>query len=149
MVFCGTLCHFSPDTSLPGFASIFPRETALTTNPFELVLMIRFALLLTVIMLLAKFVSSAHSETHAELTGLGGLSGLLDVDPITLSMAEMARNGLTASLAAQTILVAAAANGLAKSVLAVIFGGARLGGILSAAALAAFAAGWIAWTAAG
>ncbi|HWC64122.1 MAG TPA: DUF4010 domain-containing protein [Rhizomicrobium sp.] len=129
-------------------AGRLPPHGLALSDPFELPLMLRFTLLLTVIMLLAKLVSAARSGAQG-LFGLGGLSGLLDVDPITLSMAEMARTGLAAQLAVQTILIAAAANGLAKSVLAVIFGGARLGGILSAAALAAFAAGWIAWAAAG
>jgi uncharacterized membrane protein (DUF4010 family) len=111
--------------------------------------MLRFALLLTVIMLLAKVFVSGRPGDQPGLIALGGLSGLLDVDPITLSMAKLAGGGLAPSLAAETILVAAAANGLAKAVLAVIFGGARLGGLLSAAALAAFVTGSAAWIAFG
>jgi uncharacterized membrane protein (DUF4010 family) len=119
------------------------------TDPLELPLMLRFALLLTAIMLLAKFVSSMQASAQSGLFSLAGLSGLLDVDPITLSMAKMANAGLPSSLAAETILVAATANGLAKSVLALIFGGKRLGGLLSAAALTAFASGVIAWATVG
>jgi uncharacterized membrane protein (DUF4010 family) len=106
-------------------------------DPFELPLMLRFTVLLAAIMLLAKLFSSGKSGLFA----LGGLSGLLDVDPITLSMARLAGTGVTPAVAASTILIAGAANGLAKSVLAVWFGGARLGGILSAIALLAFGAG--------
>jgi uncharacterized membrane protein (DUF4010 family) len=106
-------------------------------DPFELPLMLRFAALLIAIMLLAKLLSSGPSGLFA----LGGFSGLLDVDPITLSMAQLAGASITPALAASTILIAATANALAKSVLAVIFGGPRLGLALSAVALLAFGAG--------
>ena len=106
-------------------------------DPFELPLMLRFTALVAGIMLLSKMLSSGRSELFA----LGGLSGLLDVDPITLSMARLAGTGVTPAVAASTILIAAAANGLAKSVLAVAFGGPRLGLSLSALALLAFGAG--------
>ena len=110
-------------------------------DPFELSLMLRFAGLLAVIMLLAKFLSSGEGG----LLALGGLSGLLDVDPITLSMARMANTGLSQPLATLTILTAVATNCLAKSVLAVIFGGWRLGLTLSGVALLAFGAGAVAY----
>ena len=106
-------------------------------DPFELPLMLRFTALLAAIMLLAKHFSSGQSGLFA----LGGISGLLDVDPITLSMARLAGTGVTPAVAVSTILIAAAANGLAKSVLAVAFGGPRLGLALSAMALLAFGAG--------
>jgi uncharacterized membrane protein (DUF4010 family) len=110
-------------------------------DPFDLGLMLRLTALLAVIMLLAKISSSAHSGLFA----LGGLSGLLDVDPITLSMAKLAGTGVTAAVAVSTILIAAAANGLAKSVLVLFFGGPRLGLLLSFSALAAFGAGAVAY----
>jgi uncharacterized membrane protein (DUF4010 family) len=106
-------------------------------DPFELSLMLRFTVLLVTIMLLAKLFSSGPSGLFA----LGGLSGLLDVDPITLSMARLAGAGITPAVAVSTILIAGAANGLAKSVLAIAFGGVRLGLALSALALLAFGAG--------
>jgi len=104
-------------------------------------LMLRFTGLLAVIMLLAKLFSGGAGG----LLALGGLSGLLDVDPITLSMAKMANAGLAHPLAVSTILVAATANGLAKSVLAVVFGGWRLGLSLSGLAALSFAAGLLAY----
>lgn len=118
-----------------------PAHGLTLNDPVDLVLMLRFTVLLAGIMLLSKFASSAQSGLFA----LGGASGLLDVDPITLSMAKLAGSGMAQQLAVSTILVAAAANGLAKSVLAFAFGGRRLGGMLGACALAAFAAGWTAW----
>lgn len=109
-------------------------------DPFDLRLLLRFTVLLAVISLLAKLITGPSG-----LFALAGISGLLDVDPVTLSMARMMRTGLDPALATTTILIAASANGLAKSVLAVIFGGWRLGLMLGAAALAAFAAGAAAW----
>ena len=114
-----------------------PSHGLTIADPFELSLMLRFTVMLAAILLLAKLVSGGERGLFA----LGGVSGLLDVDPITLSMARMANTGLSQSLAVSTILVAAAANALAKSVLAVIFGGWRLGLSLSALALLAFGAG--------
>jgi len=105
-------------------------------DPFELSLMLRFTVLLAGILLLAKFLSAGQGG----LLALGGLSGLLDVDPVTLSMAKMANSGISLPLAAATILIAGAANGLAKSVLAIVFGGWRLGLMLSGLALLAFGA---------
>ncbi len=106
-------------------------------DPFDLSLMLRFTVLLSAIMLLARTFSGGESGLFA----LGAISGFLDVDPITLSMAKMANADLPAFLAVSTILIAATTNGLAKSVLAIIFGGWRLGLRLSGAAILAFCAG--------
>ncbi len=73
---------------------------------------------------------------------LAALSGLADVDPITLSMAREAGAVVAAEYAAIVILVAAAANMTAKCGLAAFFGGVRFAAPLAAiAALAIFAAG--------
>ena len=106
-------------------------------DPLELPLMLRFTALMAGIMLLAKLASGGTSGLFA----LGGVSGLLDVDPITLSMARLAGGTVALKVAASTILIAAASNGLAKSVLAVAFGGPRLGLMLSGLALLSFGAG--------
>jgi uncharacterized membrane protein (DUF4010 family) len=113
-------------------------------DPVELPLMLQFTAILTVIMLLAKLASAFQG--HAGILSLGGISGLLDVDPITLSMADLTRTAAApAAVAAATILTAAAANGLAKAVLAIIFGGARLGGTLAFLLIAAVGAGALAY----
>jgi uncharacterized membrane protein (DUF4010 family) len=106
-------------------------------DPLDLELMLGLTALLTVIMLLSKLWSSANSG----LFTLGGASGLLDVDPITLSMAKLAGTSVAVTTAVSTILIAAAANGLAKTVLALVFGGQKLGLMLGLSALAAFGAG--------
>jgi uncharacterized membrane protein (DUF4010 family) len=65
---------------------------------------------------------------------LSGLSGLIDVDAASLSLAEMAGHGLPASVAARGIVLAALSNTAAKAILACLVGGAVLvrpaGGIL-------------------
>jgi uncharacterized membrane protein (DUF4010 family) len=107
------------------------------SDPVELSLMLRFALLLAGIMVLAKLFSNGEGELFA----LAGVSGLLDVDPITLSMARESNTGLSQFVAVSTILIASASNALAKSVLAVIFGGWRLGLWLSGLAVLGAGAG--------
>jgi uncharacterized membrane protein (DUF4010 family) len=111
------------------------------SDPVELSLMLRFALLLSAILLLAKLFSTGQGGLFA----LGGLSGLLDVDPIALSMARMSNTGLSQFIAVSTILIACGANALAKSVLSVIFGGWRLGLRLSGLALLGAGAGALAY----
>jgi uncharacterized membrane protein (DUF4010 family) len=111
----------------------------LLRDPFELSLMAKFLVLLSAIMLLSKW--AMNFAGPAGLIPLGGLSGLMDVDPITLSMAGMVPASLSASAAAQTILVAAFTNGIAKAVLGAVFGGVRLGSALAAALLLSTACG--------
>ena len=114
-----------------------PHHPLALSDPLELSLMLRFVVLLAVIMLLSKLYANGTST----LFTIGGLSGLLDVDPITLSMAQMAGTRITPTIAATTILIAAATNGAAKAVLGVTFGGWKLGGQLSGLAFLAFTAG--------
>ncbi len=57
----------------------------------------------------------------AGLMTVAGLSGLSDIDPVTLSLGEMSRGTLAPSLAAQGILLASAANSLVKLVLGIAF----------------------------
>lgn len=123
------------------FAGRSPSHSLTLQDPLELSLMLRFCGLLAVIMLLSRFAAYWQGGTFA----LGGLSGLLDVDPITLAMARLAGNGTALQVAAETILIAGATNGISKAVLGQVFGGWRLGSMLSAAALCAIAAGGVSW----
>jgi hypothetical protein len=58
-----------------------------------------------------------------------------------MASAKLTGAGITPAVAVATILIAAVANGLAKSVLTLAFGGPRLGLTLSAIALLAFSGG--------
>jgi len=82
-------------------------------NPFSLAAAIRFALLFAAVLLVVKL-----AETYAPGRGLYGvatLTGLTDVDAITLSMATSARDGATEPrVAANAIVIAALTNSLVK-----------------------------------
>jgi hypothetical protein len=71
---------------------------------------------------------------------LAAISGIADVDAITLSMARLAGTRMPERDAATAILIAVAINTLAKAVMAAAIAGRRLGiaiGVASAVAIAA------------
>jgi uncharacterized membrane protein (DUF4010 family) len=114
------------------------------TDPFDLWMILRFSVLLAGVMLAAKLLSSTVGE--AGLLGLAAVSGIADVDPITLSMARTAGTGVAVNHAAVAILVAAGTNLIAKTVLGVSFGGFRFARPLIATAVVAVAAAGLALT---
>lgn len=101
------------------------------SDPFDLWMILRFTAVLAVIMVAANWLSALYGQ--GSLLGLAAVSGLADVDPITLSTAEAVGTKLTASYGSAVILVAAVGNLIAKCVLAVFFGGVRFGAPLIAA----------------
>jgi uncharacterized membrane protein (DUF4010 family) len=108
-------------------------------NPFDLKVVLEFGAILAIIMALTKGVAAwAGSEgTYA----LAAVSGLLDVDAISLSLARLAPGGLDARSAGFAILIAVVANSAAKVVLGSTAGGIGLGKLLAAGLAAAFVAG--------
>lgn len=109
------------------------------TNPFELGEVLRFGALLAAIMVAAKLVLAMFGQ--AGLLPLAALTGLADVDPITLSVSRMLGASLTAHGAALAILVAGGANLVAKAGIAVAVSGPRHGLPVGIAAALAIAAG--------
>jgi uncharacterized membrane protein (DUF4010 family) len=112
-------------------------------DPFDIASVLRFGVLLVAIMLATKWLS--HAFGGMGLYGLAAVSGLADVDPITLSMAQSAQRGIALDYADEVILVALGANTLAKCALAWFFGGWRLGMTLSTIAMAGATAAVIAF----
>jgi uncharacterized membrane protein (DUF4010 family) len=108
-----------------------PEAKLALSDPFDLWLILRFTALLAVIMVVAEWLSGLYGQ--GSLLGLAAVSGLADVDPITLSTAETVGTRLTASYGSAIILVAAGANLTAKCVLAIFFGGIRFAMTLIAA----------------
>jgi uncharacterized membrane protein (DUF4010 family) len=108
-------------------------------NPFDLNVVLEFGAILAIIMALTKGVAAwAGSEgTYA----LAAVSGLLDVDAISLSLARLAPGGLDARSAGVAILVAVTANSAAKVVLGSTAGGIGLGKLLGSGLAAALVAG--------
>ena len=107
-------------------------------NPFQLGMAIKFGAFLVIIMLLSNLLRIYFGDTGAYL--LAAASGLADVDPITLSMSQMSKNGLDVAVAAKAILIAVSVNSGIKSIFSWVIGGRvlalRVGGTLAAAIIA-------------
>ena len=103
-------------------------------NPFDLPSAFQFALFIALIMLLSTLASRYLGDSG--LLGLAALSGLADVDAITLSLARMQEASITTKLATDSILLAAVVNTAVKSGIAGWSGGAGVGwrAVLSGAA---------------
>ena len=93
-------------------------------NPFELGPALRFAALLAVILLLIEAARTWFGD--AGVWGVAILSGLTDVDAITLSLARSAKTDMAAELAVQGIYLAAFSNSLVKAGLIALIGGREL-----------------------
>lgn len=97
-------------------------EAIAIANPFELSQAIKFAVLLTVILLLERFLSEHFGE--AGLYVLAGIAGLADVDAITLSVAKHANAGGAILGGIIAVVLAMGANALVKVIIAGRAGGA-------------------------
>lgn len=107
-------------------------------SPFELGVVLKFGLLLAVIMLATKLAVSVGGQLG--VLALAAVSGIADVDAVTISMARLGGASIALSMAAAAILLTAGVNTIAKSVLAYGAGGRAAGmhvGLASAAALGA------------
>lgn len=113
------------------------------SDPFDLWMILRFTAVLAAIMVAAEWLSRLYGQ--GGLLGLAAVSGLADVDPITLSTAEAVGTKLTAGYGSAIILIAAGSNLIAKCVLASAFGGLRFSAWLVATGIAAAAAAALAF----
>lgn len=109
------------------------------TNPFDLGTAVKLAALIAVISLLAKIVRTYLGD--AGLTALAALSGIADVDAITLSLARLSHQDITIGTAALGIGSAVAVNTLVKAGMTFSLGTGKAGWIVTGASLAAIAAG--------
>jgi uncharacterized membrane protein (DUF4010 family) len=106
-------------------------------NPLSLLTAIKFALLYAIIAFLVK--AATQLDLQAGLLPLSFVSGLTDMDAISLSMANNLRTStVTIELAARAVIIAALANSLLKAALAASLGSPllrrRAGGVLLATA---------------
>ena len=111
-------------------------------NPFELGLALRFGALLAVIMVLARAVEATLGDAGLYL--VAAVSGVADVDAITLTYARLAGADIPAGAAVTGILIAAAVNTGIKGALASYIGGRHLALAVAAPLAAALAAGAVA-----
>ncbi len=114
-------------------------ETAPLENPLELKAALGFGALLAAIMLLGAALKAWLGE--AGVLMLAGVSGVAEVDAITLSLARMSRGDLAPGVAVTGLVIAAAVNTLLKGAMAAGIGGRRLGVRAGAPLFAASAGG--------
>lgn len=108
------------------------------TNPFDLATVLKMAALIAIIMLIAKPLSERASSVGINL--LAAVSGLADVDALTLSMARLSGLRIGLEDGALAILIAAGVNTLSKAAIAAYLGDRRLATIVGGvSALAVFA----------
>ena len=101
-----------------------PAENVPLKNPFSLTSAARFALLFTVVELAVKLVQTYWPGRG--FYAVAALAGLTDVDAITLSMAQYAKDGGSPQDAAVSIAIAALTNTLVKLGLVAALGAAGL-----------------------
>lgn len=114
-------------------------------NPLTLNTALQFGALYGAIIFISKALLDRASE--ASLNVVGAVSGINDVDAITLSTADLVENaGLDAGTGAQVVLAAVAVNTIVKGGMAVVLGNRRLGrsvGSILAVAAALSAVAWL------
>jgi uncharacterized membrane protein (DUF4010 family) len=110
-------------------------------NPFSLTAAAKFAALFAVVLLAVKIVQQTMPPSG--LYAVAALSGLVDVDAITLSMAELAKTG-EAQVAVVAIVIAALSNTLVKCGMVVVLAGFALGRPILIATAATLLAGLVA-----
>ncbi len=93
-------------------------------NPLELTTALQFGALLALIMFLAKAMKAWLGNSG--LYYLSAISGITDVDAITLSLAQMAKLDLDANTAVTGIVLAATVNTVVKGIMASVFGGKKM-----------------------
>lgn len=109
-------------------------------NPFELGAVLRMAVLLAAVALLGERAAARFGDAGAVV--VAAVTGLADVDAVTLSMAELVPGGVvSAALAALAVAVAVASNTVAKVAYGAVLGGLRFGAPFGVGSLAGLAAG--------
>jgi uncharacterized membrane protein (DUF4010 family) len=104
---------------------------------------IGFGAVLACVLLVSKILTDMFGR--AGLLTFAAISGTMDVDPITLSSAQLAGTSLSVEEASLAILIAACANMATKIGTAVGIGGTRFGAPLAAAGIAGLFAGVFVW----
>ncbi len=105
--------------------SIELQHKSLSTNPLQLSEAIKFGLLFGIIYGAVKVVEIKYGEIGVYVISF--LSGISDVDAITLSLSEMAKRALPSSVAMGGIVIASITNSLVKLALSFYLGGRFLG----------------------
>ena len=121
------------------------RSPLILTNPFELSEVLKFGLLLAAVTFIAKVTGSGTNQLG--LIPLAAVSGLVDVDPITLSTAKIAGQAVTLPFAATVIVIAGAANQFFKTVLAIVLGSRAFAIYMASASVVSAVSAAVLWVA--
>ena len=108
-------------------------------NPLELASALKMGALIAVVMLASRMLQ--HYYGGAGILAMAGISGVADVDAISISLARMVPQSLDAPLAAQAILIAVGVNTIVKAAMAGWIGGRGIGSRVGAVSLLGLAAG--------
>lgn len=112
------------------------------TNPLELAPAIKMGALITAVMLISHLLQQSFGSAGVFATA--AISGIADVDAISISMARMSLQMIEPKLAAQAILIAVSVNSFVKAIIAAWLGGYRLGVRVGAVSALGIAAGMVA-----
>jgi uncharacterized membrane protein (DUF4010 family) len=113
-------------------------------NPVTLTSALQFAALYGVVIFISKALIEHASQ--GALSVVGAVSGINDVDAITLAMAnEVARQGLAPTVAARAVLAAVIVNTLVKAGMAVVLGNKALGRSVALTLVPAALLGGVGW----
>ena len=112
-------------------------------NPFQIMTALKFGALLTAILFFAKVLTEWLQE--AGLYILAAVSGITDVDAITLSVSRMSLDEIEVQVATIAILIAALVNSLVKSGMALTIGGKALGAKVGLPLSGALVCGFLVW----
>jgi uncharacterized membrane protein (DUF4010 family) len=104
--------------SIPAASSNVPAE-----NPLQLGTALTFALLFVIIALASAWVSSSFGQRG--VYALAGITGLTDINPFVLSLAQGGVGGMPLRALATAILIAVASNNIVNACYALLFGGLR------------------------
>ena len=103
-------------------------DTALKANPLELSEALKLGLLFGVIFGSIGVLQSSFGDSGVYIISF--LAGLTDVDAITLSLSQLAKEKITQEAAMKGIIIATSVNAAVKLGIAYILGGRRLGFLL-------------------
>lgn len=107
----------------PDLETIQSRELPIN-NPFRVVPALQFGLLLVVVILATEW--TLNHFDNGGLLLVAGLSGITDVDAITLTVSKLSLTSLDYDTASTAILIAAATNTLVKGAMVWLIAGKRM-----------------------
>lgn len=110
-----------------------------TENPLAMGTALKLGAVIVAVMLAVGYLRSILGSAGVIL--VAAVSGIVDADALTISMARLGGDGLDLRTAAQAIMVGVGVNTATKAMMAFSVGGRRLGLMVIAASLAALAAG--------